>query len=447
MPLLAALLATQHWHGPTNLCAWSGVSAFTRCSLSSTSSNHFFPLHSTLRPYALAVFFRLPPQASLSFSEVKDKAVTPFSAVAKLMPEQFVTESTDSLKELDGDTDGENKVHSGSAEPREKKFAKWSFRWFVSGMLHPSADVRKLFTYEDSQFIHKTLGISSLISFIYRYGYVYNTTGTLGFDGKYMDWVTMALHTLLAFSSIIFRVPAKRIDNKPMVIYEEYRQHAMVFTHRCMAVYVCAVMFPDSPRWFVPSVVCAHHYLADRITDRHGSGSTAVRANPNINKEDSSGKVPDFFKRIGYLYSFYQFLAVASHILPMSRLADMAYNAIIAIQSSAFMMTLYRKRIVRGRTHVLVYSGCLVLSGFHIVRMLPLTNLLLVMGAFALRVNLPRGWSNKYLIWTAFLMAASWWGVLQQNALVALQGSAPAVYDALMMGSSAVQAIRGISLF
>jgi hypothetical protein len=59
------------------------------------------------------------------------------------------------------------------------------------------------------------------------------------------------------------------------------------------------------------------------------------------------------------------------------------------------MMTLYRKRIVRGRTHVLVYSGCLILSGFHIVRMLPLSNLLLVMGAFSLRVNLPRGWSNK----------------------------------------------------
>jgi len=57
-----------------------------------------------------------------------------------------------------------------------------------------------------------------------------------------------------------------------------------------------------------------------------------VRANPNLNKEDASGSVPDFFKRIGYLYSFYQFLAVASHILPMDRLADMAYNAIIAIQ-------------------------------------------------------------------------------------------------------------------
>ena len=68
-----------------------------------------------------------------------------------------------------------------------------------------SADFRKLITHEDNQMIHKTLGLCSIVSFVYRYGYVYNTTGTLGFEGTYMDWVTMVIHTLLAFSSIIFR--------------------------------------------------------------------------------------------------------------------------------------------------------------------------------------------------------------------------------------------------
>jgi len=48
---------------------------------------------------------------------------------------------------------------------------------------------------------------------------------------------------------------------------------------------------------------------------------------------------------------------VASHILPNARLADLAYNAIIAIASSAFMMTLYRKRIIRGMSHMVMYSG------------------------------------------------------------------------------------------
>eukprot|EP00605_Chrysophyceae_sp_TOSAG23-4_P000014 GSChrysophyteH1.ASY1.ANO1.14.1 assembled CDS len=283
--------------------------------------------------------------------------------------------------------------------PADKPLKKHSLQWFFRGMLHPEARIGKLSTHEDKDFIHKTLGISSLISFFYRYAYVYPKTGTLGFTGTYMDWVTMVIHTLLAFSSILFRVPAKRIDNKPMVIYEEYRQHAMVFTSRCFAVYVSAILYPDSPRWFVPTVVCLHHIMADRVTSRHGSGSTAVRAN--------SENVPSYYQKIGLLYSFYQFLAVASHILPNVYLADLAYNAIIAIQSSAFMMTLYRKRIIRGRTHVVVYSTCLVISSFHIIRLIGWVHYVLVLGAFGLRVNLPKAWSNKYVIWFLFLVSAS----------------------------------------
>ena len=45
----------------------------------------------------------------------------------------------------------------------------------------------------------------------------------------FLDWATIIVHTLLACSSIIFIVPKKRMRNKPMVIYEVYRQHAKVF--------------------------------------------------------------------------------------------------------------------------------------------------------------------------------------------------------------------------
>lgn len=289
-------------------------------------------------------------------------------------------------------------------KPEDKPLKKGSFMWFFRGMLHPEAKISKLSTYEDPDFIHKSLGISSLISFIYRYGYVYPKTGTLGFTGTYMDWVTMAIHTCLAFSSILFRVPEKRIDHKPMVIYEEYRQHAMVFSARCTSVFACAILYPDSPRWFVPTVVCLHHMMADRITAKHGTGSTAVRAN----SDKPGSQVPDYYKKIGLLYSFYQFLAVASHILPNPLLADLAYNAIIAIQSSAFMMTLYRKRIIRGRTHVVVYSSCLLLSAFHILRLIGWAAYILVLCAFALRVNVPRGYNNKYFIWITFLVSYSY---------------------------------------
>jgi hypothetical protein len=147
----------------------------------------------------------------------------------------------------------------------------------------------------------------------------------------------------------------------------------------------------------VPVLVALHHVTADIITARHGSGNTAVRAISD--KLETSS----FYQRVGMMYSFYQFLAIASHICPNEFLADLGYNAIIAIQSSAFMMTLYRKRIVRGRTHMVVYTFCLLLSAYHIMRLIGAKRVLLTMATFALRVNLPRKFSNKYVLWTLFV--------------------------------------------
>ena len=211
----------------------------------------------------------------------------------------------------------------------------------------------------------------------------------------------MAVHTLLAFSSIIFRVPSKRLEAKPMVIYEEYRQHAMVFTARSTLVFALATLYPRAPVYAAPLAILACHLLVDRITRLHGSGTTAVRAN-SARLETSS-----FYKKVGLLYSFYQFLAIGSILLPGARQADMAYNCIIAIQSSAFMMTLYRKRIVRGRTHMVVYSFCLLLSAFHFVRVIGFALTAMVVGTFLGRINLPRSWGNstKYALWTAYLLA------------------------------------------
>ena len=56
----------------------------------------------------------------------------------------------------------------------------------------------------------RTLGICAVLNFVYRYAFVYPRTGTLGFDGTALDWATMLAHTMLAFSSIQFRVPRHR---------------------------------------------------------------------------------------------------------------------------------------------------------------------------------------------------------------------------------------------
>ena len=270
--------------------------------------------------------------------------------------------------------------------------------------LHKDANLSKLFTREDPNHIHKTLGLLSVLSFFYRYGFCYNAYGNLGFNGpssdlshQIIDWATMAVHLCLAFSSILFRVPKKRLADKPMVIYEEYRQHAMVFTLRSFTLFSILMLAPKTHPYAIFGIVLLHHVLVDYITSIHGTeGNTAVRANAE--------KVSSFYKMVAKFYSLYQFLALGSYLFTNSRHIDMAYNAIIAIQSSAFMMTLYRKRIVRGKTHMAIYSFCLLLSAFHICSVLDYLTTGVILLAFFLRINLPRAFSNKYAIWTACLL-------------------------------------------
>lgn len=122
--------------------------------------------------------------------------------------------------------------------------------------------------------MHKVLGGLSLASFVYRYFYIYNKQGNLGFEGTLLDHATMALHLGLSCSSLIFDVLAKRIVNRPMIIWHEYRLHAMVFTLRCVSVYLWGLYSPfgDSNlgRFLQMCLVFAHHLLVDEITRRHG---------------------------------------------------------------------------------------------------------------------------------------------------------------------------------
>ena len=264
---------------------------------------------------------------------------------------------------------------------------------------HSDARLSKLFSHEDAFHVHKTLGALAICSFAYRYAVVFPREGTLGFEGSRLDWATMLVHLLLALSASFFRVPAKRLPSKPLMIYEEYRQHAMVFSLRTFSTFSLAVLFPRAPDYAAPLLTLAHHLVVDRITALHGNGSTAVRVN--------SARLPTstFYKRVALLYSFYQFLAIGAMIVPSARRADMAYNAIIAITSSAFLMTLYKKRIIRGRTHLVVYSACLALSAFHFARVLGAAQVGLIVATFALRVGLPSAWSSKYALWALYCVA------------------------------------------
>jgi len=236
-------------------------------------------------------------------------------------------------------------------------------------MLHKDLDLKRLVTKEDPYHVHKILGVLAIYSFVYRYGFCTPLISYTRFD-----WCTMFIHLCLSLSAIQFRVPKHR-TKKPLIVYEEYRLHAIVFTSRCFFVYA----------FRHPFFVLIHHLAADYITLKHGKeGDTAVR---------SIAVRAGAHNKLSKLFSLYQFLAIGSHLFgPPS----MAFNTLIAIQSSVFLMTLYKKKIIRGKTHLIVYSLCLLLSTYHMLLAMELKHLILSSIAFLIRINIP---NNKYILW------------------------------------------------
>lgn len=311
--------------------------------------------------------------------------------------------------------------------------------------------IKKLFTKEDPQMLHKVLGLLSLISFFYRYGYVYPRRGNLGFDGTRLDWFTMALHTALSTSSLIFHVLRKRILKKPYIIWEEYRLHAISFSLRCTAVFIAA--WAGANRFVLFPTVMIWHIIADEITRQYGTtGQTTVRG---------TDRLPWRIKLLTRFYGFYQFCAIASHVLPDARKMDMAWNTLIAIQSSAFLMTLFRKGLIPYAMHGIGYTLCLILSFYHIVVVhtepffLPGVALL-----FGLRVKLG---INKYVLWCTFAAVAALpdiiqmaelqgpaaqveqmaWSHINQGQQLALDNTPPFVIDGAKFGYAQYEALPG----
>jgi cytochrome b involved in lipid metabolism len=187
---------------------------------------------------------------------------------------------------------------------------------------------KKLFSKEDKNFVHKTFGFLSLLSYCYRYLYVFPMTGSLGFNGSNFDWVTLFLHFMLSSSSLIFHVVEKRILSNPLIIYQEYRLHAIIFTLRATLISIFGLYYHHLPtvqaRVCLSLILVMLHSTVDYITHKHGTpGITTVR-----NGNDQQ------IRNIKLFFAFYQVLALASHVTVDENLKDLGFNTLIAIQSS-----------------------------------------------------------------------------------------------------------------
>jgi hypothetical protein len=215
----------------------------------------------------------------------------------------------------------------------------------------------------------------------------------------------------LSASSIIFHVLPHRILKRPLVIWNEYRLHAIMFSLRSVFVYFFGLYYPfqnneyDNLVLFLMVMAC--HLVVDEITKRTGPGTKAMTTIRG--KQDDDGKTTNekkSHKSILWFYAFYQFCAAGSILIPSARLADYGYNVIIAIQSSAFMMTLFRKGLIRWYTHAFWYTLALALSHCAIIANIPNCAYFYAKIAlmFFLRVNFG---VDKYLIWTIFCIMSS----------------------------------------
>jgi len=252
---------------------------------------------------------------------------------------------------------------------------------------------KKLFTYEDTHNIHKTLGIVCLSNFIYRYTYWF-MYGSLGYEtSSYLNTLTVSLHMALSSTSLLFKVLSRRIKTKSLIIYKEYQLHTILFTLRsCMWYFI--------PKYYnqydivAPSMLVIH-LLVDIVSHFHGTeGMTTVRV------DNKTSHIPTIvFRR---LFSYYQIVAIACMLSSNeSELANTSFNFLIAIQSSTFLMTLVRKNIIRSYTHIIIYGMCLMLSTANMIHQYDKSIFIAAAFVFLLRM---RGY-NKYILWTGFYFA------------------------------------------
>ena len=146
--------------------------------------------------------------------------------------------------------------------------------------------------------------------------------------------------------------------------------------------------------------------IADEITRRFGeANATTVRGKFDGEKYSNNFTTP---RSVLLSYAFFQFIGIGCHLLPPpslpgGRMMDFGFNSLFGIQSSAFLMTLFRKGLIRWYSHVFWYLIALVLSGYYVVHTMPAWYWIRLCTAFHLRVNHRL---SKYLIWTLYAIVS-----------------------------------------
>lgn len=246
----------------------------------------------------------------------------------------------------------------------------------------------KLITKEDPIYIHKFLGLISLLNYIYRY-YLLFFYGSMFLHTQF-DLVLIALHGCLSMSSLIFHIPQKRHSKLPM-IYPKFRLHSIAFGLR--SVICCFIDFYcGTYKLYYKIITCfGTMLLADLITKKYSEPkNTTMRAMPyceHTSKED-----------IHNITNFHSNQQITATVFMLCNI-ESAFSPLFAIQFAAFLMTLVRKSIIKPNIWHLLYSWSLMINIFifYSFSLSQVVNILIGIKLFRLlRIKFQ---TNKYLKW------------------------------------------------
>ena len=302
--------------------------------------------------------------------------------------------------------------------------------------------VKGLFTLEDPLNIHKTVGFACGLHFLYRLSMTRldaSIVGTelslarigvpfvpsrddMGFDGSTLTAVCLAVHVMLSCSSLVFKLPAKRIKEGSR-IWPEYRLHSIAFAMRSislMALYWYEKKTNSAPNYLGNAAIVFATIIAADIA----SWSCAKNHSSTIQDLDAP-------PAMRYFFSVMQFHATTACMFGLRRFSTQ-FVYVWIIQATAFLMTLRRKNLLPHGPLVSTY-GIMLIYGFVVatydarsygawttLNALSNTAALLRLG---LRVN-------KYVLWCIMALAChyaretpgfkQWWPVLHAATAGAL---------------------------
>ena len=207
----------------------------------------------------------------------------------------------------------------------------------------------KLFTLEDKFNFHKTLGIFCLLHYAFRFAQA--GPNDMGFRVSKQTLACIAAHTALSTSSLIFKIPLKRIASGYR-IWPEYRLHSIVFALRSLAMML--VIWVEGHFGLEPN-----HHLNGLVA--LGTIALADTASWWVGPNGRSSTIQDLEAppAMRYFFSVMQFHATMGVMLGVRRFSTQ-FIYVWIIQLNAFLMTLRRKNLAGHGALVWTYGAMLV---------------------------------------------------------------------------------------